>query len=266
MRNAGWILLTLLAVGCTSGNSVQSRQELRAGYDSLAQQDYNAAMTAADQFIREHPNSGPGTAEALYLQGRVYEQRAIAADSAGRETEARGDLQYARGTYEHALTLNPNPQVAALLHAGVANVAYFQEDYPAAMQQWAQSYDGLADDDAKAWVLYRIGVSQQRLGWFGQADKNFALVRQKYPRSEPAQRAAGHIGATGFYVQVGAYTDAGNADRTTASLQSQGFRATKATEPGGKQAVRVGPAQTYAQAKSLRSRLLAAFPGALIEP
>ena len=270
MRNARWILLAagIAAAGCapSARNTAQSRQELSAGYQALGNQDYDGAMSHAEQFLRDHPNGGPGTAEALYLEGRVYEQRAASDDAAGRAAAAKSDLQYARDTYDRALALKPSPNVAGLLHAGVANVAYFQEDYPTAMSEWALAYPNLQQPDSRAWVLYRIGVSQQRLGRFDQADRSFDSVRQLYPGTVPAERAGQHRGARGFYVQVGAYSASGNADKAVASLQAQGFRATRAAQPAGRQAVRVGPAYTYAEAKTLQSRLMSAYPGAIIEP
>ena len=266
MRNARWILLMAVASGCAANNAAESRKELQAGYQSLKEQDYDSAMAQAEQFLREHPNGGPGTPEALYLQGRVYEQRAATADAAGREQDARADLQYARGNYEHALTLQPTPRLESLLCAGIANVAYFQEDYAAAMQQWAQAYPGLDGAESKAWVLYRIGLCQQRLGRFEQADRSFATVRQQFLSTIPGQRAASHMGARAFYVQIGAYGDAANADRAVASLRSQGLAAAKAVDATGRQAVRVGPASTYADAKALKTRLALAYPAAIIEP
>lgn len=267
MRNARWILLAAaVAAGCTPNGSPQSRQELHAGYQALGEQDYNGAMTHAEQFLRDHPDGGPGTAEALYLEGRVYEQRASSDEASGRQDQAKTDLQYARDTYAHALTLPAPANVQALLHAGMANAAYFQEDYATAMDEWAKGYNGISQPEARAWILYRIGLCQQRLGRFDQADRSFAICRQQYPQSVPAGRAASHQGAKAFYVQVGAFADAGNADNTVKSLRSQGYRAERAAEPAGRQAVRVGPAYTYAEAKTLQARLLGAYPGAMIEP
>jgi tetratricopeptide (TPR) repeat protein len=266
MRNAGWILLAGMLIGCASNKTVENKNTLHSGYASLNQQDYDAAMASSDQFLRDNPNGGPGTAEALYLQGRVYEQRAVNADAAHHEQEARASLQDARTTYEHALTLHPSPKVAALLQAGVANVAYFQEDYFTAMREWAAAYPSLTNPDAKAWVLYRLGLCQQRLGRFDEADRSFQQVRQDYPRSEAAPRAAAHMGARAFYVQIGSFSDAKNADKVMASLRSQGFGAERSSEPGGRQAIRVGPANNYEQAKALRARLSGAYPAAIIEP
>ena len=259
-------MLAAVVAGCAATPSPESRRELQAGYQALGQQDYNAAMAHADRFLREHPSGGPGTAEALYLEGRVYEQRAATDEVAAREAESKLNLQYARGTYERGLTMKSSQAVTALLHAGVANAAYFQEDYSTAMEQWGLAYPGLQQADARAWVLYRIGLCQQRVGRFDQADRSFALVRQEYPGSVPAGRAATRIGAKAFFVQIGAYSDAANADKAVAALHAQGLRASKSVEGAGRQAVRVGPAYTYAEAKSLQGRLLGAYPGAIIEP
>lgn len=265
MRNAGWILLVALLGGCAANNPNVNRQELNAGYQSLAAKDYEAAMARASEFLQRRPE-GPGSAEALYLQGRVHEQRAQDEATAGRDAESKADLQQAMSIYQRALQMSPPARVDALLRAGMANVAYFQEDYSTAMQKWAEAYDNIPQPDAKAWILYRIGLCQQRLGRFDQADNSFSIVRHDYPGTEPAQRAGSHYGARAFFVQVGAYGDATNADKTARALTQQGFKASKAIEPGGKQAVRVGPAGTYAEAKSLRERLLGSYPGALIEP
>src|SRR5258706_11826426 len=255
MRNASYVLLAILLGGCSTGATPEGRRQLQTGYQALDRKDYASAMDAADQFLREHPKGGPGTAEALYLEGRVYEQRAASAEAAGREPEAKLELQNARSTYVRALTLPAAPQVSALVHAGVANTAYFQDDYTTAMNEWAVAYPAITQPDAQAWMLYRIGLCQQRLGRFDQADRTFAQVKQQFPSSVPAQRAATHQGAKAFYVQVGAYADAANADRIIASLQSQKLRAVKTVAAGNRQEVRVGPAYTYADAKALRGQL-----------
>lgn len=267
MRNVRWALMAIVLVaGCASNKSADDKRTLQAGYDALSAQDYDTAMARSSEFIANNPNGGAGTPEALYLQGRVYEHRAETADNVGHQAEAHSDLQDARSTYEHALTLNPSPKIAALLHAGVANVAYFQEDYFTAMREWAAAYPGLTQPDARAWVKYRLGLCQQRLGRFDEADRSFAEVRQDYPRSEPAQRAATHQGVKAFHVELGSWADAKAADEVVAGLRKQGFTADQSPLPDGRHSVRVGPAYNYEQAKALRTRLVGAYPAATIEP
>lgn len=269
MRNARWIWLAaaFLIAGCAANTqTTENRKTLQTGYQALEAGDYDGAMAQSEQFLRDNPTAGKGTPEALYLQGRVLEHRAEAADTAGHEPEARANLQDARSTYEHALELKPSPKLAALLHAGVANTAYFQEDYFTAMREWSAALPGLQQPDAKAWVLYRLGLSQQRLGRFDEADRTFAQVRTQFPRSEPAQRAAAHEGAKAFYVAIGSWADAKGADAVLNALHAQGFSATESAQPNGRRAIRVGPANNYEQAKALRARLLGAYPAAAIEP
>src|SRR5579884_4066758 len=205
MRNARWLVAVLIATGCANKTTMEGKRQLNESSQAIQGGDYERAMASADEFLRDHPNGGPGSAEALYFEGRTYEHRAEAAGAADNQTQAKQDLQNAQWSYERAMQQTPSPQLEPLLHAGIANVAYFQENYDKAMNEWAQAYPGLQDKDAKAWVLYRIGLCQQRLGRFEQADTNFALVRQQFPTSEPAARAAAHQGARAFYVQVGAY-------------------------------------------------------------
>jgi len=267
MRNVSYLVLAGLAVGgCSNSVTPAGREQLQAGYQAIARNDYDGAMRAAEQFLHDHPKGGGGTAEALYLEGRVYEHRATTEESQGRQGEAKMDLQTARSTYVKALSLPSEPRVTALIHAGVANTAYFQDDFATAMNEWAVAYPQIQQQDAQAWILYRIGVCQQRLGRFDQADRSFAQVRQQFPNSEPAKRAVSHQGAKAFYVRVGAYSDAVTADKAVASLQSQGFRASKFTPQPNRQEVMVGPANTYAEAKALRGKLVSAYPGAVIEP
>jgi len=267
MRNASYLVLAALAVGgCSNSVNPAGRQQLQQGYQAIAQNDYEGAMRAAEQFLHDHPQSTGGTAEALYLEGRVYEHRATTEEAQGRQSESKMDLQTARSTYVRALSLPAEPRVTALIHAGVANTAYFQDDFSTAMNEWAVAYPQIQQQEAQAWILYRIGVCQQRLGRFDQADRSFTQVRQQFPSSEPAKRAVSHQGAKAFYVQVGAFADTANADKTVASLQSQGFRASKLAPQPNRQEVVVGPAYTYADAKALRGKLVGAYPGAMIEP
>jgi tetratricopeptide (TPR) repeat protein len=265
MRNAifaaGLGLAGLLLVGCAPGPG-PAKAEIRQGYDALDRQDYDGALAAADKFL-QHTPKGAGSAEAYYLKGRVYEQRA---QEPGHDpATAKGDLDAARSAYTSGLTVPAAPKVLALLHAGLANIAYHFDDYGTAVREWQVSYNAIEPLEAKAWVLYRIGVCQQRLGWFPQADRSFGMVRANFPASEPAQRAAQHEGATGFYVQVGAYTDFANANRTVSSLKTQGLNAEVVARPT-EEIVRVGPLPNFAEARSLQIRLIGSYPGSIVVP
>jgi outer membrane protein assembly factor BamD (BamD/ComL family) len=275
MRNArrartGTFILALSAItwvtGCASKDAsaprASRRQELAGGYAAFEQRQYDEAIAAADRVLSEDA-VGAGTAEALYLQGRVHEQKA---QDAANHPQAREHLRTARTVYQRALAIKPAQPLEAYLRAGLANVSYFLDDYPTAAREWAASYPHVNDPEAKAWVLYRAGLSEQRQGHFAQADRYFAEVQQLFAGTEQARRAAAHQGAAGFYVQVGTFANNANADNTAGMLKAQGYSPVKATDPSGRQSIAVGPVTTYQQAKSIRDKLGAQYPGAVIVP
>jgi tetratricopeptide (TPR) repeat protein len=255
-----------LTGGCSSadggGGRPSRKQELAGAYAAFDQKQYDEAIAAAGRVL-DADSVGPGSAEALYLQGRVHEQKAKEAANA---SAAREHLRSARAVYQRALAAKPAQPLEAYLRAGIANSSYFLEDYATAAREWAAAYPHVNDGDAKAWVLYRAGLSEQRQGKFAQADRHFAEVQQLFPGSEQARRAATHQGAAAFYVQVGTFGNNANADNTAGMLKAQGYSPVKATDPSGRQSIAVGPVTTYQQAKSLRDRLVAQYPGALIVP
>lgn len=275
MRNAtrtrthAWILslpvLASMVAGCTpkdGGPRPSRRQELAGGYAAFDQRRYDEAIAAAERVLAEDA-IGPGSAEALYLQGRVHEQKAQDAPS---PSHAREQLRTARAVYQRALATKPPQPLEAYLRAGLANTSYFLEDYLTAAREWAAAYPHINEPEAKAWVLYRAGLSEQRQGRFTQADRYFAEVQQLFGGTEQARRASAHQGAAGFYVQVGSFANNANADHTSGMLKAQGYSPVKATDPSGRQSIAVGPVKTYAQAKVVKDRLSAQYPGAVIVP
>jgi tetratricopeptide (TPR) repeat protein len=261
---AAVIPLLLTALLFTSGCvDTQSRTRLNDGFRALDAQRYDEAGAAANDYLARHP-TGPGAAEAFYLQGRAYELRATNARE--NSNTARSDLDSARAAYLKGLGQPASPSVAGLLHSGLANVAYFEEDFSTAIREWQECYPNLKDQDAKAWVLYRIGLCEQRLGDFGRADQAFHDVREQFPGTEAATRADSRIGAKAFYVQVGSFADLANAQKLADSLKKQGLPGSVAQEGGNHFAVRLGPAANYADAKNLRSRVAGPYPKAMIIP
>lgn len=258
--SVGIVALFALMVGCVD---TASKERLNEGYRALDAQRYDEAGAAANEYLAKHP-SGAGASEALYLQGRAYELRATESHEA--QPAARSDLDAARQAYRKGLSMPASPNVQGLLHSGLANVAYFEEDYGTAVQEWQLSLPNLQGEDAKAWALYRTGLSQQRLGSFAQADATFTQVRTQYPGSEAANRATTRVGAKAFYVQVGAFTDDANAQNLANNLRRQGLPAGTAIEAPNRHIVRVGPAASYSEAKALRARLAAAYPQSIILP
>jgi tetratricopeptide (TPR) repeat protein len=269
--SAGWPLLGQLALivamampGCAARGP--GKEQLVAGYRDLEQHRYEQAFAAADSFLKQSP-SGLGSAEALYLQGRVYEARAEAAGNARQPDAARAELRAAADAYQRALGQSPAPPLQGLAHAGLANASYHLDDFSSAVREWAFAYPLVQNEQTRAWILYRIGICQQRLGWFEMADKTFAQVRQGFPGTEAAARSNAHSGYRSFYVQVGAFNSATSADREIASLRAQRITATRGPDPAtGLQVIRAGPFPTYADARMVQSRLAHLHPTAAVLP
>ena len=259
------ITAAALAGGCTANNAPSdARAKLDAGNQAFEARQYDTAIADADAVLAAR-SSGPETAEAYYLRGRAVEDRVTQSTTPDSRTR---DLGEARTDYERALRASPPPWLEARIQAALANIAYQQDDYPTALREWTTAYPNLDQPDWKAWALYRIGLSQQRLGRFEEADQTFAMVQRQYPTAaggEPAQRARQHQGVRGFFVQVGAYSRRGDADKAAAAIRAAGLPPQEADDHG-LQAVRTGPVPSYAQAQSIKARLAAMFPGATIIP
>jgi outer membrane protein assembly factor BamD (BamD/ComL family) len=256
-----WILaiaLSLLAAGCANSNA--GRAELDSGYAALGSGQFEKALADADAYLQRKP-VGPGSAEALYLRGRAIEQRV-----ATSPRDATANLQTARNAYINALQQRPSRDLEAYIRTSLANVAYFQDDYTTALGQWTTAYEILKNDEVKAWVLYRMGLSNQRLGRFTDADRYLAAVQQRYPGSVPAQRAAEKKGARAFTIQLATYTTAAAADGAVAQLRTSGSPANKQLDAKGRSVVFVGPISSYQQALATRQTLVSKFPDALIVP
>ncbi|MDB5174912.1 MAG: Pseudouridine synthase [Phycisphaerales bacterium] len=255
------LLFLMVVPGCVD---TAARQQVLDGSSSLKSGDYDGALQRADTYLQKYPN-GPDAAEAYYLRGRAYEQRAQEPRYSPTPAQARANFAAAREAYNRGLALRPPPVVQADLHAQIANIAYYEEDYNTAAREWQTAYQNAQPDTVKAPILYRIGLCQQRLGRFNEADRSFAIVRQQYPDTEAAGKAGSRMGARAFYVQVGVFADVTNAEKAAIALRQQGFATSRAVD-AGRQIVRVGPMATYAEARDTKTRLGALYPGAIIQP
>lgn len=258
VRRGAWLAVAVAAVGCASNKPASEIEQSRT---ALAARDYTNAITAADTYLARSPN-GPHAAEAYYLKGRALED--ARSQSQG---EARSNLQQARTAYIAALKTGiSDARLEGNVRASLADVAYWQDDYATAAEQWIAAYGMLEDRSVKAWALYRAGVSQQRLGQYEQADKTLQMVAAEHADTEPGRRAKSRIGVRGFFVQVATFADKRSADGAAQNLARSGNRTSQRTTPDGKTVVLVGPFNSYGQANGMRGTLSKAYPDALITP
>lgn len=266
----GLIASVLVVGGCAPKRGAKSdpvsakpQAVIDAGFAALESQQYNEALSKADDVLKEGTH-GSQSAEALYLKGRALEGKNASGDLSA--DQIKQNLQLAREAYIQALDLVPKQPLDSYIRTSLANVAYFQDDYQTAVSQWTAAYDKLDRDDVKAWALYRVGVSQQRLGEFTQADQTFAMVQQLHPNSIPAQRAKEHTGARAFYVQLATFATPQAADGAIADLKRQGITASRANDAEGHSLLRLGPIGSYSQAEYFKNRLAGKYPDAVVLP
>jgi tetratricopeptide (TPR) repeat protein len=252
------LAFALVVAGCAADNA--TKQNLQAGYAALEAQRFDEAVGRADQQLSRAPQ-GPGSADALYLKGRAIEQRVKA-----NPAQARADLQQARHCYLEALNQRPSRTLDAYLLTSLANIDYAEEDYAAALTKWSEVFSSLDNADVKSWVLYRVGLCQQRLGQFDAADRTFASVVDQYPRTLPAERARQHMGHRAFTVQVATFEKPQAAESAMQELRREGAVPTRVVDASGHHIVTIGPAANYAQARQLVSRFASRYPHASIVP
>jgi tetratricopeptide (TPR) repeat protein len=234
---------------------------LRGGYDALGARQYDAAITAADQVLAGSPKETL-PAEAHYLRGRVFEERAVAG------VAVPTNLQNARSEYIAALGLPHRPDLEGRIRAGAANVAFAQEDYGTALQQWSAAYDRLEKPQDKLQALYKMGRAAQRLGRWDEADKYFNAVQEAAGGTDLANKARQLTGTRGFIVQLATFASPAGTDAAVADLRRQGIIAQHVIDPTNRSLhlLRVGPMPTYADARSLKARFAGVYPSAVIMP
>lgn len=255
---SAWVLLALAAL---AGGCNQDQPALTQGYASLANHQYRNALDSADAQLRRTP-SGSSAAEAWYLRGRTLEAWPAATPGA-----AAANLGGARQAYEMGLACNPEGQLRAYLRASLGNVAFFQDDYLKAEEMSRLAYADLRDQDTRAWTLYRVGLSRQRLGQFASADQIFNDVVREFPASLQARRAAENRGARAFYLRLGAFTSNISAERGADDLRRKGYRGISVwRDARGYYLLRLGPYGTYAQAKAGKAAVASRYPDAIVMP
>jgi tetratricopeptide (TPR) repeat protein len=252
----GFLVSTLVLASCTG--SPQSRQDLNLGKQALDVGQTDDAIRDADAVIAS--NDGPAMAEAYYLRGYAIEIRPKSDNIA-----AAHDLALARESYSRGLNYDPRAAIAGRLHVQLGNVCYYQEDYSAAVPELMAAYNTLDGSQPKDLILYRIGIGEQRLGRFDDADRTFQRVQQDYPGSAYSAPAHAHQGIRGFYVQLGAYSQDRDIEAAARAVAAAGSAPLKTTEKG-LTVIRTADVPSYAQAQQLRQQLASLYPDARVMP
>ncbi len=255
-------IIVIGAAGCANDN--QTKENLTAGFNALSNpshdDEFAEALSHADAQIAKDPQ-GKGSAEAFYLRGRALEQRVKHSPQ-----QADADLAAARVAYIETLGRHPSEQLEKFTRVSLGNVCYWQDDFPAALQQWQIVQGKMNDEALNAFALYRVGLCEQRLGNFSGADATFEKVVKQYPSSDAAMRAKTHTGFKYFAVQLATFANPKAAEDAARSLAREIPSAQHLVDPRGQHIVMVGRASNYTQALQLKSRFVARYPEAIIVP
>jgi tetratricopeptide (TPR) repeat protein len=252
----GSLVLFLLFSGCASDS--QSRPQLDDGKHAIEAKQYDQAIRDADGVIQSGDSGA--LAEAYYLRGYAIEDR-----EKRDETAKSRDLALARDSYTNGLSYTPRPAVAERLHVQLANVCYHQEDFPMALREFGIAITLLDQPQFKPQILYEMGVCEQCLGRFEDADRTFQNVQQQYAGTEYAGYARSRSGIRGFYVQVGAYSQPADIDRAATAVAASGSVPMKTTH-SGLTVIRTADVPSFGQAERLKALLAGAYPDARVMP
>lgn len=257
-----FIFLATALAGCTPPEKKPAPPgALRRADAALAARDYDGTIMAADQQLSSRDNTNKSRIQAYY-----YKARALVARPKPTTAANEADLKEARLLLESALALKPDSQDEPNIRADLANTVYFQDDFVTALSNWSAAYEKTKKPDTRAWILYRIGLSEQRLGRFDQADHTFEKVQRNHPNTEQAKRAKEHQGARSFSVQVGTFNKPEVADKLVKWLEGKGLKPTTKTDMQGRHVVSVADLPTYDAAKGVRAQVTGDYPDALIFP
>ncbi len=233
------VVSAALPIGCETA----SPPSLQQAYADHAAGRHAQACAAASRVAASH--SGRVGEEAAYLAGQ-------ACAKVGKTAEAERHLIRATRSGDRTLAGQAMAELGLLYER--------TKRYDRAAPMFEQAAARLTGRD-KAHAYLHAGIAQQRLGQWDRARRNLTLARASSSDATIRQQADARLNATGYTIQVGAFSDSANAQRLARSVAgratSLGYGPPRiARSPDGKLLrVQVGRFQTLVQADAARLRL-----------
>ena len=254
----GLLWFALLAPGlggCAAGPLDKVSSSLfTAGYDSFRAAKFADAERQFTQVISRNPGNA-SLSEVYYFRG-------LSRLKLGRREQAKSDFRQGATSYGRELT-----QIYSAV--ALANLEFEESHDKAAADLYKQALDHPVKDLPLDAILFRLGVSSQRLGRWQQADDAFARLVSKYPESPLAPEARRRFQASYFTVQAGAFAERKNAEALVDRLKQKGFPASPtvvASQGKTLHLVNVGRYRTYREAESVAAQLKGQGISVLIRP
>ena len=231
------ILFAATACGCASQPQpkIQQVDQARAAYEARRYDRCERILTA---YIRKNAMK-PEAAEAYYVRG-------LSRIRSGNRTKAKRDI-------EAGHRIARDNELKAMLAVQLGNFDFDDERYSRAQIHYEDAIKHLPDAPPSDKALYRLAVSQFRVGQFRDGRATLAELIRRFPKSTlagPANRVKDWDGEY-FTVQCGAFNNHSRAQQAARNLRRHGFGAVtvRDTSSSIRHTVRVGKFRTYREAR-----------------
>lgn len=207
------LLVGTVACGCNQ-QTAQSPSRLAVAKRLFDQHQFRKSEEALSLFILTHDSDATTLCEAYYLRGLCRRNQ----DESGNAV-AENDFAKAVGRSCH-------PTIKGLAHVGLGHISFEQGIIALnkAKYHYLTALRTLEDTAPKDAVLYRLGVTLQRLGYWSQANKHLQQCADNFSTSPFASQATRRMGAKAFRLQVGAFSSNTRATTKISELQKKGWR------------------------------------------
>lgn len=251
------IVALTVGTGCHHSRTAQSPYRLAVAKRLYEQRQYHQAQDTLSNFILESGSDRTTLCEAYYLRGLCFRHQ-----GASYDTKAKQD-------FTKAITRSCHPMIKGLAHVGLGHIHFEQglASLTKAKYHYLTALNQLDDAAPKDAVLYRVGVTLQRLGYWSQADRYFLRCVHHFPSSKFAGQAKRRVGAKIFRLQIGAFSDLKRAQQNVKSLSGTGFQFDSTLETHDRKTlyyVRTGRYTTYQMALSQLDKLSRRDSGGII--
>ncbi len=226
------------------------------GERAFQSRDYDAAIGQLTAYLNES-RSQPETGRALYVRGM-----ALALDN--QRAAAYEDLQ-------RAARDPSDPQVRWRAQAVLGVLRFEDQEWAEAAQALGGAVGSMPAGPPMDGLLFRLGLCQERLGRWGEAQAQFRRIVSQFASGTYAGLAQRRVDlkADHFAVQCGAFAQVQNASAQAAQLQRSGLTAQVRRDTRGGAApyvVFVGHYGTYAEALDALGRVRAVVSDAVLWP
>jgi tetratricopeptide (TPR) repeat protein len=234
--------LSMMLAGCESRSYPQVLADASAAFNAG---DYDSAYRDSIRVVRN--SEGDMRYEAAFI--------------AGSSAYKKGDLRSA-ALYLRRAALSKDPTLAADASATLGMVFAELGRYHDSAVALLDASQHLAGED-RARAFFYAAIAQQKLGRWPQARTNLILARGATSDEAFREQVNDQLHVTGYTLQTGAFSSAGNAEQAVGALQSRAADASVgqprvSTETANGRTiyhVQIGEFTSFDSARQARTRL-----------